>query len=48
MTVYFASAGENIWDIAHRYFADVEDIKQINEITENKLDSDCMILVPTN
>lgn len=48
MTVYFASTGERIWDIARRYFADVEELKQINEISDDILTSDKMILVPTN
>ncbi len=48
MTIYFASAGENLWDIARRYFADVEELKEINELGDNKLENDCMILVPTN
>ena len=48
MTVYFANAGESLWDIARRYFADVEEVKQINEINENILQSDRMILVPIN
>ncbi len=48
MTLYFAQSGENIWDIARHYFADVSEVKQINEITEDTLTSDKMILVPTN
>lgn len=48
MTVYFASAGEKVWDIARRYFADVEELKQINEIADDILASDKMILIPSN
>lgn len=48
MTVYFASEGENIWDIARRYFANVEEIKEINEIGENTLSNDKMILISNN
>ena len=48
MTIYFATAGENIWDISRRYFADVEEVKQINEISENILPTDRMILVSNN
>lgn len=48
MTAYFASAGENIWDIARRYCADLQELKQINDITENELSEDLMILVPNN
>lgn len=48
MTVYYASSGENIWDIARRYLADIDEMKQINEISEDVLSNDKMILVPTN
>jgi hypothetical protein len=48
MTIYFASAGERIWDIAKRYIANVEDIKQINEIDDDILCYDKMILIPNS
>ena len=48
MTIYFAQTGENVWDIARRYCASVEEIKQINDITDEKLDINKMILVPMN
>lgn len=48
MTVYFASAGEKIWDIARNYFANVEEIKQINGIEHDILNADKMILIPNN
>ncbi len=48
MTIYFASSGESVWDIAHRYLADVQEIRQINDITEDILPFDRMVLVPTN
>lgn len=48
MTLYFASCGESIWDIARKYFADVDEVKQINGINENVLNCDCMIMIPTN
>ncbi len=48
MTIYFASKGENIWDIARRYFANVEEVRQINGVSEDVLAADRMILVPTN
>lgn len=48
MTVYFASAGEKIWDIARRYLANVDEIKEINDISEDVLAFDKMILVSTN
>lgn len=48
MTIYFASSGEGIWDIAKRYFADVDELKQINEIDDDVLTDDKMILIPNN
>lgn len=48
MTVYFASEGESVWDIARHYFADVDELKQINEISENKLLCDKMLLIPNS
>ncbi len=48
MTIYFASSGEKIWDIARRYFANVDEIKQINEIDEDILTSDKMLLISAN
>lgn len=46
MTVYFASAGESIWDIARRYFADVDELCTLNDISGSKLEADTAILVP--
>lgn len=48
MIVYFASAGEKVWDIARRYLANVEEIKEINDITEDVLTYDKMVLVAIN
>lgn len=46
MTVFFAAGGENVWDIARKYGASVEEIKKINEISGDMLEESCMILVP--
>lgn len=46
MTICFACDGESVWDIARRYGAAVEEIKQINDITDDTLESAKMILVP--
>lgn len=46
MTIYFAQSGEKIWDIARKYFADANEIKQINDINEEILSNDKMILIP--
>lgn len=48
MTIYFANKGESVWDIARRYFADVNEVKQINDITDDMLTADSVILVPMN
>lgn len=48
MTVYFAYGGEKVWDIARHYFADVEELKQINEIDDDILTDEKMILIPSN
>ena len=47
MTLYFAESGEKIWNIARKYFADAQEIKQINEINEDVLSCDKMLLIPT-
>jgi len=46
MTIYFASIGEKIWDIARKYFASSKEIKEINQIETEELQNDTMILVP--
>lgn len=48
MTIYFASGGEKIWDIAYRYGASVGEIKQINDIAADSIENDRMLLVPMN
>lgn len=48
MTIYFASSGESVWEIARRYCASVKEIKQINDINDEMLENDTMILVPMN
>ena len=45
MTIYFATAGESVWDIARRYRAGVEEIQRINGV-EDILSNDSMIMVP--
>lgn len=46
MTVYFASIGENIWDIAKKYCASVKEIKQINDLNCDTLENEKMLLIP--
>ncbi len=44
--LYYAESGETVWDIAAKYLADVEEIKKINGIEEDVLQSGKMLLVP--
>lgn len=46
MTIYFACAGESVWDIGKRYLAGVEDIMQINDLTDEVLEEGRMVLIP--
>ena len=48
MTIYFASSGEKVWDIAKKYYANVEEIKQMNELSEDVISCDKMILISNN
>lgn len=46
MTIYFAEAGENIWNIARRYLADINEVKRLNDIENDDLSQNKMILIP--
>ena len=46
LTVYFADAGEEIWDIARRYNTTVEAVEQENGITGETVAQKCMLLIP--
>jgi len=46
MTIYFASIGERIWDIARKYLASSKEIKEINNIETEVLQNDTMIFIP--
>lgn len=46
MTIYFASRGESVWNVAKKYLASVEEVKKINDITDDIIGDDQMILVP--
>lgn len=46
LTVYYASEGENIWDIARKYHTSLNMIKNENDLLEDTLKSDCMLLIP--
>lgn len=44
VTVYFASSGERLWDIAKNHGTSVEKIKEANEISDDTLVNDCMLV----
>ncbi len=46
MMIYFAKEGEKIWDIAKMYSSDLNEVRQINGITGEALDTDKQILIP--
>lgn len=46
LTVYYASEGEKIWDIARKYHTSLSMIKNENDLIEDTLKSDCMLLIP--
>lgn len=46
LTVYFADAGEEIWNIARRYNTTVEAVEQENGITGETVAQKCMLLIP--
>ena len=48
MTIYYAADGEKIWDIAKKYYANVEEIKQMNELSQDVITGDKMILISNN
>ena len=45
--LYFADAGENIWDIAKKYNSSISEIKELNGITEDILSEAKKFLIPT-
>lgn len=46
MIIYFAMSGENIWEIAKKYSAGVEEIKKLNSINEDVLLVEKALLIP--
>ncbi len=46
LTVYYADEGENLWDIARKYYTSVDAIKQENNISEDTVIKKGMILIP--
>ncbi len=48
LTIYFAEAGETIWDIARKYYTFADKIKEENDIAEEILNQNQMLLIPMN
>lgn len=46
LTVYYAGAGENLWDIARNYCTSVEAIRLENELESDFIEDRRMILIP--
>lgn len=44
--LYFASAGESLWDIAKRYRASEEAISEENDIDSDSISQGCMLIIP--
>lgn len=47
LTLYYATAGENVWDIARNHCTGADAIKAENNFTENTVPEDGMILIPS-
>ena len=46
LTLYFAKTGERLWDIAKSFSSDIDLIKKENELTDDKLESNKIIVIP--
>lgn len=46
IVIYFATAGESIWNIAKQYSSTVNEIKTLNNITDNVLSTNKTLLIP--
>ena len=44
--VYFATSGEDVWDISKRYNSSCSDILEINELDGDIIKQDTMLIVP--
>ena len=48
LTVYFCSQGDNVWNVARKYKASVDQLMQMNSLESEDLTEGKMILVPMN
>lgn len=47
IVLYFASKGEKLWDIARRFNSSVEEIKELNAVSEDILSTPQKFIIPT-
>ena len=47
LTIYFAQAGESVWEIARRYNTTAEAIRRENDLQNEVLDAKCKLLIPS-
>lgn len=46
LTIYYASQGESLWDIARKYYTSVNSIKKENDLSESVVKESGMLLIP--
>ena len=47
LVIYYASKGEDVWNIARQYYASANDVREENDLTQDILDEDAMLILPT-
>ena len=48
LTIYFADAGESVWDIARKYRTIVSDVLEENGLTQETIPQSRMLVIPTS
>ncbi|MBE6729469.1 MAG: DUF3794 domain-containing protein [Ruminococcaceae bacterium] len=46
LVIFYANKGESVWEIAKRYNADIKDLKEINSIESENLQSNKKLMIP--
>lgn len=46
LKLYFANAGENVWDIAKHYHSPVQSVFDENDLENETLNDSCMLIIP--